>query len=288
MANRFWVGGTGTWNSGSTAFWSTTTGGAGGASVPGTSDVAIFDGSSGGGTVTVDSPNGAGVVTIQALTCGAFTGTLDFSANNNDVTLANMAGGQDGLNASGTGTRTINLGSGTWTITMTVLANLVNLTTTTNLTFSGASADFVINGTTANARTFIGGGQSFGSLTIETNTSRGVVVMGNSSATIGSLSLAAGTSLLFTAATTTTITNGFTLTGTSSLPILVGGQVGSAVAFTLSLGGTCTIDWGIIFNLTKSGAGSLAVTNGLDAGRNTSVTITPPAAGGGGQKVYGG
>jgi hypothetical protein len=75
MAARFWVtGGTGDWNS--TTNWSATTGGASGASVPGSSDTATLDASSGAGTVTLDiSP------TIQTLTCTGFTGTLAFGTN---------------------------------------------------------------------------------------------------------------------------------------------------------------------------------------------------------------
>jgi len=43
MANRYWVGGSGTWNTVSTTNWSTTSGGAGGASVPGEFDSVFFD-----------------------------------------------------------------------------------------------------------------------------------------------------------------------------------------------------------------------------------------------------
>jgi len=75
MANRYWVsGGTGNWNS--TTNWSATSGGASGASVPGSSDAALLNASSGSGTVTLDiSP------TIQTLTCTGFTGTLAFGTN---------------------------------------------------------------------------------------------------------------------------------------------------------------------------------------------------------------
>jgi hypothetical protein len=75
MAARFWVtGGTGNWNS--TTNWSATSGGASGASVPGSADTAEFDASSGAGTATLDiSP------TIQTLTCTGFTGTLAFGTN---------------------------------------------------------------------------------------------------------------------------------------------------------------------------------------------------------------
>jgi hypothetical protein len=75
MANRYWVaGGTGDWNS--TTNWSTSSGGASGASVPGSSDAALLDANSGAGTVTLDiSPD------IQTLTCTGFTGTLAFGTN---------------------------------------------------------------------------------------------------------------------------------------------------------------------------------------------------------------
>jgi hypothetical protein len=53
MANRYWVGGTGTWNTSSTTNWSATSGGAGGASVPTSVDDVFFNGSSGSGTVTL-------------------------------------------------------------------------------------------------------------------------------------------------------------------------------------------------------------------------------------------
>jgi fibronectin-binding autotransporter adhesin len=66
MADRYWVGGTGSWNS--TAKWSTTSGGASGASVPTASDNAIFDANS--------ATSNAYVVTIQASqTCADLTYT---------------------------------------------------------------------------------------------------------------------------------------------------------------------------------------------------------------------
>jgi hypothetical protein len=51
MADRYWVGGSGSWNS--TTKWSATSGGASGASVPTASDNAIFDANSGAGLYTV-------------------------------------------------------------------------------------------------------------------------------------------------------------------------------------------------------------------------------------------
>lgn len=75
MAARFWVtGGDGNWNS--TTNWSATSGGASGASVPGSADTAAFNANSGSGVATLDiSPE------IQTLTCTGFTGTIAFGTN---------------------------------------------------------------------------------------------------------------------------------------------------------------------------------------------------------------
>ena len=43
MADRYWVGGTGTWNTTSTTNWSASSGGPSGASVPTVADSVFFD-----------------------------------------------------------------------------------------------------------------------------------------------------------------------------------------------------------------------------------------------------
>lgn len=58
MANRYWVGGTGTWDTSSTTHWSSTDGGSGGASVPTSTDDVFITSNSGfgsGGTITIDN-----------------------------------------------------------------------------------------------------------------------------------------------------------------------------------------------------------------------------------------
>jgi hypothetical protein len=74
MADRFWVGGTGTWNSTDTTKWSTTSGGASGASVPGSGDVAIFDQAA---TYTV-SFSYSSILSVQTISNTA--GTVTFAA----------------------------------------------------------------------------------------------------------------------------------------------------------------------------------------------------------------
>lgn len=65
MADRYWVGGTGSWNS--TSKWSASSGGSSGASVPTSSDNVIFDVNSGSAHYTVTVTSGA--------TCANFTFT---------------------------------------------------------------------------------------------------------------------------------------------------------------------------------------------------------------------
>lgn len=75
MAARFWVGGTGTWDATAGSKWATTSGGAGGATVPGSLDDVYFDALS-TGTVTIP-----GSAQCQILNCTGFTGTITGSGS---------------------------------------------------------------------------------------------------------------------------------------------------------------------------------------------------------------
>ena len=79
MANRYWRGGTGTWDTTTTTNWSTSSGGAGGASVPTASDSVFFDQA---GTYTVTM---TGALTCLNITVSA--GTVTF-ADGTTPTLA--------------------------------------------------------------------------------------------------------------------------------------------------------------------------------------------------------
>jgi len=158
VAARFWVGGTGTWNSTNTANWSATSGGAGGASVPGAADDVTINTAS--ITVTTDYNVSVISVTINAsaatlslggtLTCtGAITLTQGtFTTNNFNVTATS-------LSSSNSNTRTINLGSSTVTLT---LGSPILFTTSTNLTFNAGTSSIICSSTSG---TFNGGSQVF-------------------------------------------------------------------------------------------------------------------------------
>src|SRR5688572_25208495 len=77
FGQRYWIAvAAANWNN--TANWSTTSGGAGGASVPGSSDLVIFDGIGGrNGGCTIDV-----VPTVAGITVTGYTGSIDLNGNN--------------------------------------------------------------------------------------------------------------------------------------------------------------------------------------------------------------
>lgn len=78
MANRYWVGGSGTWNSTNTTNWSTSSGGSGGASAPTVSDSVFFDANSFSTNYTVTCTDSA--VCASITTTAPSAGVLTFNA----------------------------------------------------------------------------------------------------------------------------------------------------------------------------------------------------------------
>jgi len=88
MANRYWVGGNGTWNTSNTAVWSASSGGASGASVPTATDSVFFDQATtytvnmtGGSIVCLDFTVSAGTVTFASTGGVTFSGSMSLSAS---------------------------------------------------------------------------------------------------------------------------------------------------------------------------------------------------------------
>lgn len=268
-ASRFWVLGTASWTAINTTNWAASTGAAGGQTVPGSADTVTFDGSSGGGTVTV---NFGGTITVQSITCGAFTGTLDFSANNNSVTLS-AAGGFSG---SGAGTRTINLGNGTWTLSATSASWI--MTTTTGLTFNANSSTIAFSSvSTSLQRNFGGGGLTYNIVTFGNNGGSGGNINISLANTFATLNIIAPNYVTFPNGVTTTVTNAMSSAGSS------GSEIGLACA---TAGGTATISsannhalsWYGIRDMAFTGGGTPTATSSFDLGHNSGITITAPAS----------
>lgn len=147
MANRYWVGGTGTWSTTSTTNWSSSSGGGGGASVPTSADSVFFD---------ANSNTGTGAFTV---TCSSATGTLaclDFTASGLDgvMTFAGTSGtlyiyGSMSLPASNfTFTRSFSSSNGTLnfastTTGKTITTNGVDLSTG-SIYFSGIGGGWTL------------------------------------------------------------------------------------------------------------------------------------------------
>ena len=145
MANRFWVGGAGTWDNSSSTNWAATSGGAGGVSAPTTADVVFFDANSGtAATVTVASTAVATATTVDksditlslsgnatlAVPSNNFTltsGTL--TLNNNTLTVGRFL-------SSNSNVRTINFGTGVVEVTGNS-SGLIGMNTLTGIVYSG-------------------------------------------------------------------------------------------------------------------------------------------------------
>jgi hypothetical protein len=256
MADRYWVGGTGTWDSTSTTNWSTSSGGAGGASVPTASDNVFFDANSN-------------------VLATAFTVTMantprvcnDFTASGLDGTMT-LAGTSIGLTVSGS-----------LTFQATNFTRTYDGTTTFNATTTGKI--ITTNGVAfGNAVTFngVGGAWALGSALQLTG--------GSLTLTNGTLDLDGKTLTTGFRFTTATGTKNLTFNGGTLVCQLAGANSFSNPAptgFTTTAGtGTGTISLtsvsaktfngaGSTFNCTlnQAGAGALTVT-----GSNTFSNIT--------------
>jgi hypothetical protein len=157
MANRYWVGGSGTWNNTSTTNWSATSGGASGVAAPTTGDTVFFDSNSGtAATVTVASTAVAAAATVDKSDINLnFTGnaTLSVAASNFTFTSGTLTLNTYTLTvgrfiSSNTNARTIAFGTGNITLTgnnatifstITATGLVITGTPIVNSTYSGAT-----------------------------------------------------------------------------------------------------------------------------------------------------
>ena len=350
MADRYWILGTGQWNSTNTVNWSTSSGGAGGASVPTASDNVFFDANSNVGTTAwtctmADSPRVcndltmsgldgtmnfggssaltvSGSLTFQATNFNAtYTGTTTFNATTTGKTVTtngvsfsgsvtfNGVGGAWTLGSALTigSIRTATLTNGTLDLngkTLTVGTRFTTATGTKNLTFNGgtlicpdpnttsfnnaAPTGFTttagtgtgtISMTAATAKTFVGGGSTF-NCTINQGGAGALTITGSN--TFGNITntykSTGATSILFTAATTSTFTD-WNASGESTRLLPIGSV--TAASHTLSkASGTVSADFLSISRSTATGgAGWYAGANSTDGGNNSGWVFTVPPSG---------
>jgi hypothetical protein len=273
----FWIGGTGTLNlSSDSAHWSTSSGGATCSCEPATGDDITFDGSSGGGTVTV---NVGGTWTANNLTVGAFTGTLDFATNNNNLTVANI------ISLSGTGTRTINMGNGTWTLTGN--SGFFNNQTTTNETLNANSSTISFTGSGGTSfRRLQGGGKTYSTVSVSSSTNNLFIFAGAN--TYATLTLNAPNRVQFGNSLTQTVTTMTNITGSAGSEIAIEDDDLTSGLVTISSANNFTCTWCAFKGITFTGGGTFTANNSFDLGQNTGITINAPSGGAGGSNVIGG
>jgi len=207
MANRYWVGGTATWDATAGTKWASTSGGTGGQTVPGSGDLVYFDANSGANTVTLGiNP------TVSAVNCSGFTGTLAFGTQNITCVLTTANQWTQSSTMSVTGTPVVNINNTTsGTIGISVASGSV--------TEANAISFNIISGTgTATVNTGVKNLNLTGFAGTLANNSR--TIFGDFTAVAG-VTYTAGvnaTSFLATSATQKITTNGQTL----DFPITVG------------------------------------------------------------------
>lgn len=240
MANRYWVGGTGTWDATALLKWSLTSGGVGGEAVPTASDNVYFDAASGAVTITL-----SGARTCLSFNSTSFTGTV---AGTGSLTVnANAVYG-----AGATFTNT-----GTWTFAATA--------GTQQITTNGKTLDFPITKNSAETLQLqdnltMGSTRAFtltaGTLDLNNQTlSTGLFNSSNSNVR----SIAFGTGKIQLTGNAAPVwgcgdTTNFTYTGTSRIELTYAGSTG---ARSIGTGGTG-------FNGVESNSLNFYVTAGTD------------------------
>jgi hypothetical protein len=214
----------------------------------------------------------------------SFTTGSSFTLNNGTFDANNFNVTADTFGLSNSNTRTLSLGTGTWTAMSAGIVNIWNATTVSGLTLNASNATIAVGTASTNARTFIGGSRTYGTLayTVAGSTGRLAVTGSNSFAGINFTDASNGRSLQFTAGTTTTITNaaGFNVRGTAGK--LMSLQSVTASTHTISCAsGIVSIDYVTITNSTATGGATFyAGANSVDGGGNLGwIFAAAPSAG---------
>ena len=250
MADRYWVGGTANWDGTAGTKWSTTSGGAGGASVPTSADDVFFDSLS-TGTCTISSGNTG----AKSINCTGFTGTLAGTININISGSLTLDAGMGyaylaTLVFLGTGTITT-AGKTIGPVTINAFGGTVTLGDALNI---GSNTLTLTQGTfdTANYNVTAGAISSSNSNVRTLNLGSSTITLGNSTP----LALTTATNLTFNAGTST-----FLITNTTTII-----NFGNATGL-------------VFYNVVFTAATTLAVNiTGLNTFNN--LTVTAPSSAG--------
>lgn len=273
MANRYWVGGTASWDGTAGTKWALTSGGAGGQAVPTAADDVFFDGNSGASTVTIATGNTG----AKSITCTGFTGTLTGSGS---ITVSGSVTLVAGMTYTHAGTVTFN-GTGTLTTAGKTFSNI---------TVNGAGITLTLgDALSISARTLTVTAGTF--TTANFNVTAGILSSSGTSTrtiTLGSSTLdlsSGGTPINFATSTNLTFnanTSQINLSGLSPL-FSGGGQTFNNVSFTATslVTASTSVDGANTFNnltLTGPGVGNAGHTS-FTFSANQTITGTLTCAG---------
>ena len=212
MADRYWVGGTGTWDASTTTNWSTSSGGSSGASAPTSADDVIIDTSSGTGTITCTSAsavcNNITVTASQAITLGGtlslINGSLSYPSGGSFSStalltfIATTTGKTITSNGKSVSVVTFNGVGGSWQLQDA-------LTSTSTVTLTNGTLD--LNSKTLTCNTFISSNSNVREIAFGT----------------GSINITGNNSTVYSVATATN----FSYTGTSNITLSYSGSTGT-------------------------------------------------------------
>jgi hypothetical protein len=262
MANRYWVGGTASWDATAGSKWALTSGGVGGQAVPTASDDVFFDSNSGAVTVTVATAARLCLNLDFTGFTGTFAGSQTITISGSLILVATMT-------RMYTGTITFNA-----TSTKTITCNGVSLASA--LTFNGSGGTWTMQDAlnTTGVITITSGTFSTGTnyaltcsnISSSNSNTRGIT-LGSSTVTItnGTILLLTVTSLTLSAASSTII-----WTGASGGGISVnsghGLSFGNIKATSLTGGTFAVTNWGALctgdFDMTGCTGGNLNLASG--------------------------
>jgi fibronectin-binding autotransporter adhesin len=270
MPDRYWVGGTASWDGTAGTKWSATSGGPGGASVPTTADAVFFTNLS-TGTCTIATGN-TGAASIN---CTGFAGTITGTAA---ITVAGSVTLAAAMTYTHTGTMTF-----TGTGTLTTAGKIFSAVTVNGAGITLTLGDALNNATrtlTVTAGTFTTAGFSItGGTLSSSNSNTRTINLGSSTVTLGSvgtaLSFATSTNLTFNAGTSQINLSGLTPT------LSGGGQTFNNVSFTSTVGSNATanINGTNTFNDLTIAAPAGASYTRLSFSNNQTITGTLTCAG---------
>jgi len=203
MADRYWVGGTASWDATAGTKWALTSGGAGGQAVPTSADDVFFDGNSGAVTCTIASGNTG----AKSITCTGFTGTL---AGSTAITVSGSVTLVAGMTFTYSGTLTLNATGTLTTASKTLGAVTISgsgITVTLGDALTSSSTITVTQGTFDTANYNVTATQLTSS-----NSNTRTITLGSSTVTFSAnsspITFGVSTNLTFNAGTSSIICNG--------------------------------------------------------------------------------